>query len=189
MPPMRTLPFLLLLSACGSSKLVIDGDTGAVGAEDTAAGSDSGGTTDTASNDSSTTDTGATDSGTPPDTGVTEPDTTVTYVGTLEGTLSFSDRGGDTQLADCRGDVRLVRSPDGTLWGQANCDTREWTLDGNVDASWSRGSWDGTWALDLGRDTVDIAMDGTLDDRRLEGDVTYDADWLAFEGTISATAQ
>ena len=189
---MRTLPFLLVLSACGSTKLVIDGDSGGVGVDDTGtSGSDSGSPGDyaTTGNDSGTADTSSTDTGAPPDTGVTEPDTTVTYIGTLEGTISIAERGGGSQVADCRGDVRLVRSPDGSLWGQASCDTREWSLDGNLDASWSRGSWDGTWVVDLGRDTVDVAVDGTLDDRRLDGDVTYDSDWLAFEGTISASAQ
>ncbi len=183
---MRTLPFLLLLSACGSTKLVIDGDSGSVGVDDTgSSASDTGSTGDTGTPGN---DSGSTDTGTAPDTGVTQPDTTVTYVGTLEGRLSFQSREG-TQTADCRGDVRLVRSPDGTIWGQASCDTREWGLSGNLDASWSRGSWDGAWAVDLGRDSVDVGMSGTIDDRRLAGDVSYDSDWLTFDGTISAAAQ
>ncbi len=133
-------------------------------------------------------DSGSTDTGTAPDTGVTQPDTTVTYVGMLEGQLSFQGRDG-TQTADCRGDVRVVRSPDGTIWGEANCDAGDWNLTGSLDASWSRGSWDGAWAVDVGRDVLDVGMSGTIDDRRLAGDVSYGSDWLAFDGTISADAQ
>jgi hypothetical protein len=184
---MRTLPFLLVLSACGSSKLVIDGDTGEVVVDDTAV-ADTG---DTAGGDtSSSTDSGSTDTQTPPDTGVTEPDTTVTYVGTLEGRLSIRTREG-SESTDCRGDVRLVRSPDGVIWGQAACDARDWRLDfaGDVEATWSGGSWDGDWRVEAGRDSVDVPLDGTIDDRTLDADVTYDADWLAFEGTIRAAAQ
>lgn len=151
---MRTLPFTLLLLACGPSTTVIGGDDDD-GSGDTA---DTGTDTDTGAD----TDSGGGDTDTGPAPEPVEGD----YEGGITGTM-----GSDEWAQTCEGSLEMSIDGDGMVEGAADCafdgggGWGDWAFEGDLTGEVVDGELTAFWSVDMGwGEPYDVEVTGTVED-------------------------
>jgi hypothetical protein len=184
---------LALLFACAPGKVTlgtndgtrpaVDGDTDT----DSDADSDADADADTDTDADSDTDADA-DVDTDTDADTTPPRSDAgDYSGDVTGEVSYSWNGGDSSES-CSGSIRASIADDGSLTGEAECDTaRGWGYGGELNATDDHGTVTGTWTVDFGRGNYyDIDVSGTVQDGTLK--LNSAEDWGDGSFSIDMTA-